>query len=91
MAEQSSPTEAPVSDTPEAMQTDESQDTNCTQPVATTDKEELQEPEQEKTLTDHLNKRLLESFLSRLDSGNIKLPQASAEEEGQAGDFDEQS
>ncbi len=90
MAEQSSPTEAPVSDTPEAMQTEESQNTNCTQPVASTD-EEVQEPEQERTLTDHLNKKLLESFLSRLDSGNIQFPQASAEEEGQAGEFDEQS
>ena len=30
--------------------------------------------EQEKTLTDHLNKRLLESFLNRLDTGGVELP-----------------
>ena len=30
--------------------------------------------EQEKTLTDHLNKRLLESFLNRLDTGGMELP-----------------
>lgn len=35
---------------------------------------EPQPQEQEKTLTDHLNKRLLESFLSRLDSGRADLP-----------------
>ena len=27
--------------------------------------------EEERTLTDHLNKKLLESFLERLDSGNM--------------------
>lgn len=35
---------------------------------------EPQPPEVEKTLTDHLNKRLLESFLNRLDSGSMDLP-----------------
>ena len=30
--------------------------------------------EQEKTLTDHLNKRLLQSFLDRLDAGGVDLP-----------------
>ena len=30
--------------------------------------------EQEKTLTDHLNKRLLASFLNRLDNGQVDLP-----------------
>ena len=30
--------------------------------------------EEERTLTDHLNKRLLESFLARLDSGSMQLP-----------------
>lgn len=30
--------------------------------------------EQEKTLTDHLNRKLLESFLDRLDNGRIDLP-----------------
>lgn len=33
--------------------------------------------EEEKTLTDHLNKKLLESFLTRLDSGNMQLPQGA--------------
>ena len=32
------------------------------------------EQEEERTLTDHLNKRLLESFLARLDSGSMELP-----------------
>ena len=36
--------------------------------------EELQPQEEERTLTDHLNKRLLESFLARLDSGSMQLP-----------------
>ena len=30
--------------------------------------------EQETTLTDHLNKKLLESFLNRLDTGAVDLP-----------------
>ena len=30
--------------------------------------------EEERTLTDHLNKRLLESFLARLESGSMQLP-----------------
>ena len=30
--------------------------------------------EREKTLTDHLNKKLLQSFLGRLDTGQIDLP-----------------
>ena len=30
--------------------------------------------EEEKTLTDHLNKRLLESFLSRLQDGAVQFP-----------------
>lgn len=36
--------------------------------------EEPQPQEEERTLTDHLNKRLLESFLARLDSGSMQLP-----------------
>ena len=32
------------------------------------------EQEEERTLTDHLNKKLLESFLARLDSGSMELP-----------------
>jgi hypothetical protein len=45
--------------------------------------------EEERTLTDHLNKRLLESFLARLDSGSMQLPQGARgadppeEEDGQ--------
>ena len=30
--------------------------------------------EQEKTLTDHLNKKLLQSFLDRLETGRVDLP-----------------
>ena len=29
---------------------------------------------EERTLTDHLNKRLLESFLNRLDQGTFEVP-----------------
>ena len=35
---------------------------------------EPQPPEREITLTDHLNKKLLQSFLSRLDAGRMDLP-----------------
>ena len=31
--------------------------------------------EEERTLTDHLNKRLLQSFLTRLEEGGFVLPQ----------------
>ena len=30
--------------------------------------------EEERTLTDHLNKKLLQSFLDRLESGNMQFP-----------------
>ena len=49
--------------------------------------------EEERTLTDHLNKKLLESFLARMDAGTTgfpNLPQApsrSVEDQG-SGDFD---
>lgn len=47
---------------------------------------EPQSQEQEKSLTDHLNKKLLESFLNRLDTGRVDLPSgaggASQEEDG---------
>ena len=36
--------------------------------------DEPEPQEEERTLTDHLNKKLLESFLARLDSGNMQLP-----------------
>ena len=32
------------------------------------------EKEEEKTLTDHLNKKLLESFLARIDAGTTGFP-----------------
>jgi len=32
------------------------------------------EKEEERTLTDHLNKRLLESFLARIDAGTTGFP-----------------
>ena len=40
------------------------------------------EKEEERTLTDHLNKKLLESFLSRIDAGTtgFKLPPQQAQE-----------
>ena len=36
--------------------------------------EEPVQEERERTLTDHLNKKLLESFLNRLDMGDMKFP-----------------
>ena len=44
------------------------------------------EKEEERTLTDHLNKKLLESFLARMDAGttgfpNLPQPQATPQEE----------
>lgn len=36
--------------------------------------EEPAEEERERTLTDHLNRKLLESFLNRLESGDMNFP-----------------
>lgn len=49
--------------------------------------------EEERTLTDHLNKKLLESFLARMDAGTTgfpNLPQAPARsvEDQDSDDFD---
>ena len=48
--------------------------------------------EEERTLTDHLNKKLLESFLARMDAGTTgfpNLPQAQPHTvEDEASDFD---
>ena len=49
--------------------------------------------EEERTLTDHLNKRLLESFLARLDSGSMQLPpgaRATDPVEEDCDDFEDQ-
>ena len=43
-------------------------------PVVNGEETEPQPQEEERTLTDHLNKRLLESFLARLDSGSMQVP-----------------
>ena len=43
------------------------------QPEVNGDQQEA-EPEEERTLTDHLNKKLLESFLNELDSGDVQFP-----------------
>lgn len=63
------------------------------------DNPELENPrkEEERTLTDHLNKKLLESFLSRIDAGTTGFPnlppqtppsQAQAEQDHENQDFD---
>ena len=65
MSAEAMETDQPSTDGPEhSSQTDQ----------AAGDVEEEPQPEQEKTLTDHLNKKLLESFLSRLDSGSMSFP-----------------
>lgn len=51
------------------------------------------EKEEERTLTDHLNKKLLESFLARMDAGTTgfpNLPQPETQENGEniGQDFD---
>ena len=47
--------------------------------------------EEERTLTDHLNKKLLESFLARLDSGSMQLPPGArgADPPEEEDDFDD--
>ncbi len=84
MADQDTPTETTPGPA-EPMQTEES----LTQPAASV---EVEEPkaEEERNLTDHLNKRLLESFLSRLDSGAVQFPQTLTEQqENRNGEFEE--
>ena len=53
---------------------------------------EVENPEKEdRTLTDHLNKKLLESFLTRIDAGTTgfpNLPQAPPEVKEPDSDFD---
>ena len=46
---------------------------------------ETKDPEEEKSLTDHLNKTLLESFLKRINSGESAVPQFESR-----GELDEQ-
>ena len=36
-----------------------------------------EEKKEERTLTDHLNKKLLESFLNRLEDGSVSFPDAN--------------
>lgn len=54
---------------------------------------DTQGKEEERTLTDHLNKKLLESFLSRIDAGTTgfpNLPRVPPKDqvEGEEKDFD---
>jgi hypothetical protein len=55
---------------------------------------ELENPtgKEERTLTDHLNKKLLESFLSRMDAGTTGFPnlpkQSPKEQASENEDFD---
>ena len=48
------------------------------------------EPEVEKTLTDHLNKKLLQSFMQRLESGNMQFPQGVQEPMEEEGEFEDE-
>lgn len=45
--------------------------------------------EQEKTLTDHLNKKLLQSFMLRLDAGSVSFPPDVGYKEEIEDDFDD--
>ena len=44
---------------------------------------------EERTLTDHLNKKLLESFLNRLDDGTITFPDVSQRNLEEENDFED--
>ena len=48
--------------------------------------------EEERTLTDHLNKKLLSSFLARLDSGDVQFPSNGQpqQQQQQLGDNDDE-
>ncbi len=59
-------------------------------PQALAEQEPDPQPEVEKTLTDHLNKKLLESFLGKLDSGVIQFPPgAHNPEEAESDEFED--
>lgn len=54
--------------------------------------QETAEEPREPTLTDHLNKKLLQSFLTRLDGGNFNFPDSSHSKPNnndEADDFDD--
>lgn len=62
-------------------------------PLVNGEGEEPEPQEEERTLTDHLNKKLLESFLARLDSGSMQLPPGARGNdlpEEEENDFDDQ-
>ena len=39
--------------------------------------------EEDRTLTDHLNKKLLQSFLARLEDGSMQFPAGDEEQNGE--------
>ena len=39
--------------------------------------------EEDRTLTDHLNKKLLQSFLARLEDGSVQFPAGNEEQNGE--------
>lgn len=49
--------------------------------------------QEERTLTDHLNKRLLQSFLNRLEEGSVAVPSntSSNEEKEDSNEFDDET
>lgn len=46
-------------------------------------------PAEERTLTDHLNKKLLESFLNRLDEGEVQVPHSNQSSNGTTEESDD--
>ena len=73
----------------EEMVVDQAEQGQVDVPEPGVEAEEPAEPQpqpEERTLTDHLNKKLLESFMSKLESGGLELPpgaQGPMEEEGE--------
>ena len=57
------------------------------------DSSEQPAEEKELTQTDHLNKRLLESFMNRLDDGSFQVPHSANSDSGpipkESDDFDD--
>jgi len=77
----------------ELMDTDPSSDNSPEDVQSKVDQtvEEVEpKPKQEPTLTDHLNKKLLSSFLSRLDSGAMNFPpQTNTQDKCEEDDFND--
>ena len=76
--EESSNSESVVSNQKPEMPSGETHSENCVK-------------EEERTLTDHLNKKLLQSFLARVDSGAQVIPHSALPQEREIQEEEEQN